>query len=122
VYRVRQPPDLKRPEPATKDFAMSKNKYLIPLISGAAAVLVTWLLVGTSSPLVKRFFPDPVPLSYAWGQLHTHFYLFYIVLRPAKEFWPIIFYFLIFIQYFLIALGIASLLRNRQSRDNNVLR
>ena len=97
---------------------MWKNKYLVPLTSGAAAVLVTWLLVGGSSPLVLRFSPDPVPLSYAWGQLHTHLYLSYVVLRPAIEFWPFILYCLIFVQYFLAALGIAFLLGNRHSRHD----
>ena len=79
----------------------------------AASVILTWLLVGTSSPLVQNFSPKAVPFSETWVRLHSHFYLVYVLFRPSEAIWTVLFYCMVFIQWLLIGLAIGFLFKRR---------
>src|SRR5687768_10071176 len=79
--------------------------YIFSAIIAAAYVGLTWLMMGTSSPVVQLFKPDCVPLSRLWGALHFHFAIAFYVLGLWAHMW--LFYVLVIVQWFLISIAFA---------------
>jgi len=90
-----------------------RKKYVIAALLGLVAVLLLWLVKDESSPLVKYFEPNPVPLNELWTGLHFHIFLLMLAFRIPDNTGHWFFYSAVFIQWFLIGL-LVTWLRSRK--------
>ena len=93
---------------------MSLKKILVCSAVGLIAVVITWLLLGESSPLTLYFKPHDPPLAEVWRKLHTHIvFLVYVMnVRVTREgfFDSCV---LVFFQWFAIAFLVGKLFDKR---------
>lgn len=100
---------------------MKSRIYILSAFVATMAVALSWLVLSPTSPLVQKFAPRPVPLSEIWAGLHAHFYLVYVLFRPEKDIWAIVFYILMFVQWLILSLAIGSFFARRHAHNTNRL-
>jgi len=87
----------------------TKNNFIFAISIGAIAALVSWLLLGESSPFAEYFLFNPA-LPNRWAVFHFPIYLALMFLNPPSYLEAVINYSLIFIQWTIIGFILKWLL------------
>ena len=79
---------------------VNKPNLVRGVVAGVLGAFITWLIMNGNSPL-HNFFSETI-FSY-WSLLHIHLYLLVVILMPRYSFLgEVFFYFLVFVQWFVI--------------------